>query len=102
MHFPIRTSLALGLLLAFGATDADAWGRKKEEPAVAPAAPVPVVAPTPPPPPPPPQLVYSGDPAAPPQVAQTDLLQTAPADVRNVLKWVVDSRAHRGAAGSPE
>ena len=97
MHSPIRTTLAMGLLLALGATDADAWGRKKEEPAVAPAAPAPVVAPTPPAPPPPPQLVYSGDPAAPPQVAQTDLLQTAPIDVRNTLAWVMSSRDHRGA-----
>ena len=98
MQFPNRTSLALGLLLALGATDADAWGRKKETPPVAPVAPAPVVAPTPPPPPPPPQqLIYSGDPAVAPQVAQTDLLQTAPADVQAVARWVSSSRDNRGA-----
>ena len=92
MHSPIRTSLALGLILALGAPDADAWGRKKEEAApVAPAPVAPVV------PPPPPQLIYTGDPAVPPQVAQTDLLLTAPAEVQSVLKWVMSSRDHRGA-----
>jgi hypothetical protein len=98
MHSPNRTSLVLGLLLALGATDADAWGRKKEAQPVAPAAPAPVVAPTPPPAPPPPQpMIYSGDPAAAPQVASTDLLQTAPADVQAVARWVSSSRDNRGA-----
>lgn len=100
MHFPVRTSLTLGLLLALGATDAAAWewGRKKAEAQpVAPATPAPVVPAAPPPPPPPPQMLYSGDPAVAPQVAQTDLLLTAPAEVRSVQKWVLDSRDHRGA-----
>jgi hypothetical protein len=96
MHSPIRTSLFLGLMLALGATDADAWGRKKQEaPPVAPVAPPPVA--PPPAPPPPQQLVYTGDPAVAPQVAPTDMLQTAPAEVRSVLKWVMTSRDHRGA-----
>ena len=32
-----------------------------------------------------------------PQVASTDLLQTAPADVQSVAKWAVSSRDNRGA-----
>ena len=99
MHFPIRTSLALGLMLALGATDAQAWswGKKKEEAPVAPATPAPVVPPPPPPPPPPQQLIYTGDPAVAPQVAQTDLMLTAPSEVQAVREWVVTSRDHRGA-----
>lgn len=100
MHFPVRTSLALGLMLALGATDAHAWwGKKKEQaPAAAPAAAAPVPAvPETPPPPPPPQMIYPGDPAVAPVAAQTDLLQTAPAEVLSTLKWVIASRDHRGA-----
>jgi hypothetical protein len=98
MQTPIRTSLALGLLLALGATDAGAWSwKKKEEPAAAPAAPAPVVAPTPAPPPPPQPLIYSGVPTVAPVVASTDLLQTAPADVQRVAHWAVSSRDNRGA-----
>ena len=97
MQLPVRTSLVLGMLLAFGATDAEAWGSRKEEPAVAPALVSPVVAPTPAPPPPPTQWIYSGDPAVAPQAAQTDLMLTAPPDVKAVVKWVMDSRDNRGA-----
>lgn len=96
MQSPIRTSLVLGLLLALGAPDAEAFWKKKEEPAVAPVAAAPVAPPALPPPPPPPQWIYSGDPAVAPQIAQTDLLQTAPADVQSVARWAVSSRDNRG------
>lgn len=100
MQSPIRTSLVLGLLLALGATDADAWewGKKDAQPA-APVAPAPAAPPPPPPPPLPPQQqwLYSGDPAAAPQLAQTDLLLTAPAEVQSVARWVASSRDNRGA-----
>jgi hypothetical protein len=92
MQTPIRTTAVLGLLLAFVATDAQAWGRKKK---VAPpvVAPVPVVVA---PPPPPPQVVYSGDPAAVPQIASTDMLLTASPEVQSVARWVGDTHNNAG------
>jgi hypothetical protein len=82
------------LLLAFVVTDTQAWGKHKQ--ATAPPTPVapPVV--LPPPPPPPPQSIFSGDPAAPPQIAQTDMLQTASSEVQNVARWVGSSRDNAG------
>ncbi len=80
--------MVVGLMLALGAPDAEAWtwGKKQEEARpVAPAGP------------PPPQLVYTGDPAAAPQVAQTDMLLAAPAEVQRVQRWVISSSDNQGA-----
>ncbi|MGH8030067.1 MAG: hypothetical protein ACREO3_09045, partial [Arenimonas sp.] len=94
MHIPLRTTLVLGLLLALVATDAQAWGKKKKPAPPAPVAPAPVV--VAPPPPPPPQVIFSGDPAVAPQIAQIDLLQTAPPEVQSVARWVGSSRDNGG------
>jgi hypothetical protein len=84
--------MVLGLLLAFVATDADAWGRKKKaEPA--PVAPPPVVVA---PPPPPPQSIYSGDAAVAPQIATTDLMLTASPEVQAVAQWIGTSKDNGG------
>jgi hypothetical protein len=88
MQTPNRT-IVLGLLLAFVATDANAWGKKKKA-TPPPVAPVPVI--VAPPPPPPPPMIYFGDATLPPQLAQADLMATAPAEVQRVANWVKNSR----------
>jgi hypothetical protein len=93
MQIPLRTTLVLGLLLAFVATDAQAWGKKKKAEPPAPVAPAIVV---PPPPPPPPQTIFVGDPAVAPQIAPTDLLQTASPEVQSVVRWVGTSHDNGG------
>jgi hypothetical protein len=93
MQVPNRT-LVLGLLIAFVATDAQAWGRKHKQQAPPPAPVAPVV--VAPPPPPPPQWIYPGDVTAAPQLATTDLLQTASSEVQGVAQWIGNTRDNAG------
>ena len=95
MQTQLRTTLVLGLMLSLVATDAQAWGKKKK-PAAPVAPPAPVVILPPPPPPPPPQSIYFGNPALAPQIAQTDLLLTAPPEVQSVAKWIGSSKDNGG------
>lgn len=92
----IRT-LALSLLLASGAAHAGLFSRKAKQAPPPPPEPAPVVVPVAPPPPPPPvPLEFSGIQTAAPLPASLDRLQSASADVLNVVEWVGASHDNAG------
>jgi hypothetical protein len=95
MQISTRT-MALGLLLAFAATNAHAWGWGKHKKPAEPVVPAPAPVVLPPPPPPPPQSIFSGDPAVPPQIASSDLLQSASPELQSVAHWVSASHDNAG------
>jgi hypothetical protein len=94
MTISLRT-LALGLLLVSGATQAG-WFSHKSKPAP-PPPPAPVVVPLPPPPPPAPiPLEFSGIQTAPPVQAPLDRLNAASPEVQTVAQWVGTSHDNAG------
>jgi hypothetical protein len=95
MIIPLRT-LALGLLLVSGATQAG-WFSHKSKPAPPPPPPAPVVVQLPPPPPPPPiPLEFSGIQTAAPVQAPLDRLNAASPEVQTVAQWVGTSHDNAG------
>lgn len=95
MTTPLRT-LALGLLLVSGATQAG-WFSHKSKAAPPPPPPAPVVMPVAPPPPPAPiPLEFSGIQTAAPVSAPLDRLLSASPEVQSVAQWVGSSHDNAG------
>ena len=94
MTTPLRT-LALGLLLVTGVAQAGLFSRKAKP--APPPPPAPVVVPVEPPPPPPPiPLEFSGIQTEAPLPTSLDRLQSASAEVLDVVQWVGASKDNAG------
>jgi len=90
----IRT-LALSLLLVSGASHAGLFSKKAKAPPP-PPEPAPVVVPVAPPPPPPIPLEFSGIQTEAPLPTSLDRLQSASAEVLDVVQWVGASHDNAG------
>jgi len=95
MTIPLRT-LALGLLLVSGATQAGWFSHKSKAAPAPPPPPAPVVVQLPPPPPPPVPLEFSGIQTAAPVQAPLDRLNSASPEVQAVAQWVGTSHDNTG------